>query len=328
MAITANANDDNWDDETVSSLPTRQQQPIPDFPPISGDIINDYVLEDCLKASHNCRVFVCHHNMFCEQKFVTKIGKRSESTKLGNELVYYKKLVDVSGVPKLIDYKIWPTVELKMIVIEKFDNIFSKTCGRYTKHKLSLEQLIPIAIQQIDILCDVHQCGIIHRGIKPDNFVLSADSSKVYIIDFNKSRRYIENNGRHRGYKRTEGRLPNGLPLFHSLNYHNGVRRSRRDDMESLLYCWIYLLRGSLPWSDIKRCDGQFKDYVRLVGNRVNQLSIDEICDDMPQNFAKYLLECRNYKFDEQPDYVKLRQLIAYSADDNNNNNNNNNNQK
>ena len=38
---------------------------------------------------------------------------------------------------------------------------------------------------------------------------------------------------------------------FSSIRFNRGEAASRRDDMESLIYMMLYLLKGSLPWSEM-----------------------------------------------------------------------------
>ena len=45
-------------------------------------------------------------------------------------------------------------------------------------------------IEQIEIL---HSYGIIHKDIKPDNFVLNFNNNSIKLIDFGLSDSYIEN---------------------------------------------------------------------------------------------------------------------------------------
>ena len=170
-------------------------------------------------------------------------------------------------------------VDWAMIVIEKLNPKFAKTTTRFNKQSpnMSLEELVPMAVQQITVLQFIHSRGLVHKGVKPDNFVMSEDGSKVYVIDFNKSKRYVRSDGSHVEFQRDDKR-PKGLPLFHSLNYHKGIRCSRRDDLESLGFCWIYLLKGSLPWSSLKSEDKYWPHYVRDVGLRVADTTFDDLC--------------------------------------------------
>ena len=164
-----------------------------------------------------------------------------------------------------------------MIVIERLNPIFAKTSPRFAKITISLKELVPMAVQQLSLLEFIHSKGLVHKGVKPDNFVMSDDKTKVYIIDFNKSKRYLDSEGNHVSFQ-TDNKLPKGLPLFHSLNYHKGIRSSRRDDLESLGYCWVYLLMGCLPWSKINRIKRRWSEYVRSVGYCKTNTTIEELC--------------------------------------------------
>jgi len=184
---------------------------------------------------------------------------------------------------KVLQHPDWHSVYTYwgMIVIEKLNNCFSFLSKRFSNQKLEIEKLIPMALQQISLLEYIHSKGLTHRGVKPDNFVISAkDQTKVYIIDFNRSKSYLTVDNKHCKY-RSDSNLPTGNPLFHSLNYHNGIRRTRRDDMESLGLCWVYQLKGQLPWSDILKPFDKYKhsDYIRKVGHRVRETTIEQLCE-------------------------------------------------
>eukprot|EP00826_Nyctotherus_ovalis_P045716 TRINITY_DN5088_c0_g1_i5.p1 TRINITY_DN5088_c0_g1~~TRINITY_DN5088_c0_g1_i5.p1 ORF type:complete len:304 (+),score=71.70 TRINITY_DN5088_c0_g1_i5:704-1615(+) len=96
-----------------------------------------------------------------------------------------------------------------------------------------------------------------------------------------------------------------GTARYASLNTHLGYEQSRRDDLESLGYTLIYLLKGYLPWQNISAYNR--KERYNKIKQYKMELSLAAICKKLPNEIVEYMQYCRTLKFEEKPNYQALR---------------------
>ena len=128
---------------------------------------------------------------------------------------------------------------------------------------------------------------------------------RIHIIDFGLSKQYRDpDTNIHISFR-------DGLPLIGTARYASvnaliGVELSRRDDIESLSYILIYLMRGSLPWQGTKGEKRQAR-----VREKKLSISPEVLCDGLPIAFKECLQYARSLEFSQRPDYQYLRGLFT-----------------
>lgn len=158
------------------------------------------------------------------------------------------------------------------------------------------------------ILRSVHDMGIIHRDIKPENFLLGDNGKgRLYLIDFGLSKRFIDDQGRH--IPRNTNKGFRGTLRYASLNMHQGIENSRRDDLESLGYVLIYLLKGKLPWQDL---NVQKKMKAENITRVKMKTQLSQLCNGVNNTFLEYMRQVRNLGFTETPNYDELIDLFKF----------------
>jgi casein kinase 1 len=145
----------------------------------------------------------------------------------------------------------------------------------------------------IKIVESIHKNYIVHRDIKPQNFMLRG--RELFIIDFGLSTFYIDENREHitdLGSQEITGNL-----RFLSVHIHNGSTPSRRDDLISLGYIYLYMtLRGNLPWDN----DADYS--IKHID------AIEKYCGSDLLNYLSY---CYSLGFQETPYYDGLLKIFG-----------------
>lgn len=175
--------------------------------------------------------------------------------------------------------------------------------------RLSVKTVLMLADQMISSLQYLHSRNLIHRDIKPDNFMMGVKetSNQIFVIDFGLAMFYRD--------QKTNVHIPYsehnsfaGTARYASISSLRGIGPSRRDDMEALAYVWAYLLRGGLPWMNVMANTLQDK-YKQIVSLKA-KMAPEQLFEGFPSEFSDYLKEVKALKFQDEPNYAKYRKMF------------------
>ena len=144
---------------------------------------------------------------------------------------------------------------------------------------------------------------------------LNHNSNKVYLIDFGLAKKYRSIKTLIQ-YPLTMKKKFTGTARYASINALKGYEHSRRDELESLGYIFVYFLKGKLPWQNIIAKNKEEK-YKKILEKKM-EISSEELCKDLPKEFEMFLEYNKNIKYEEKPDYKYLHNLIDKIMDENN----------
>ena len=263
-------------------------------------------------------------------KKVKKEEKEEEKKKnifaLYTELKAYQTLLDISNTMDITGSKSIPQMEIQglpkfygfgekpeyyYLAQEFLGPNLSQLLNYCGKKKFTLGTICLIAMQLLNRLEYIHKRHYLHRDINPENILIGNDENTniIYLIDFGSSKRFKNNKtNQHIPYRDYRGKKKHtvGSLGFASINAHLKLELSRRDDLISIGYTLIYLLKGMLPWHGIEDDDKNTKSFQKKM-----QIPNDVLCSGLPNEFLHYLNYCKNLKFEERPDYEFLKGLFG-----------------
>ncbi|KAL3904346.1 MAG: hypothetical protein SGILL_010105, partial [Bacillariaceae sp.] len=255
------------------------------------------------------------------------------------QLIYNTQFVGLQGkyIPKLPSSKGPPTFTdengYRLFVMERMEDTIESIVPMLLKNKPTSKSISvgPIAVRLLECVQAIHKCGNIVRDVKAENFMLARIGTKekksgtfedkvaarIRLIDLALVAQY---SSIYRSDKNSSGII--GTPLYASLNSHEGIKSSYRDDLESLGYVIAELLikissgdtSKKLPWSDGRSDDdiGSKKralvedsssEFFKLLGDKKTAAVL-----------SKYLTTVKGYSFKQRPDYEELADILRNLA--------------
>ena len=240
-------------------------------------ICNKYELLEKIGQGAFSQIFK-GRNIRTGELIAIKIEPKTATIKLlQNETRIYKYLNEIEGIriPTMKWFGV-DTANYYMVI-----SLLGKSVESFKREQpggqVSLSTVLNIGIQMIRLLESIHKAQLIHRDVKPDNFLFGKE--QLYMIDFGFCTKYKTNV--------TACKSSNliGTPKFASIAGHEFVELSRCDDLESVGYILIYLFMGELEWDQISD-----NDTIKMMKMRISENT------EIPRVFIDYLKKVKNMK--------------------------------
>tara|TARA_B100000214_G_C23942582_1_gene616427 strand:+ start:263 stop:1045 length:783 start_codon:yes stop_codon:yes gene_type:complete len=253
---------------------------------------NKYYIITTLNSGSFGKIYKAHYN---NQLYAIKESNNNLNIK--HESFIYKELKHINNIPKLFEYFV---LEKKSYMVI---NYYEETLVDYKNRMFNSMNFINNLDTKFNIILytlkDIHSCGFLHRDIKPSNICLNK-YGEPYIIDFGLSKQYIVDNN-HNIEKSITSII--GSHAFVSANILNLIEPSRRDDIYSLIFVYIYMLVQEDKISDI------FQNRFELT-NLEKKLTTTTINSNGVVNIIKILNYIKKMSYKQRPNYDYINNTL------------------
>lgn len=263
-------------------------------------------------------------NLKTDEDVAIKIeSSEIQSYQLFNESTIYSILEGGSNTPKMYWFGTFSSPKKTQVNYytqsNQTNNVMAfellgkslKTLFLQCNRRFSLKTVLMLIDQMLATIQLVHSRHFVHRDLKPENFAIGLGNkqNQVYMIDFGLAQKYRDPQTLEHKPCLSNSKAA-GTPRYTSINALKGLDQSRRDDMESLGYIWIYFLKGYLPWMGIPYNEKDPNRKYMTILHIKKHMTIEELCSELPPQFAKYFTEVRSLKYRDEPDYAGYREMF------------------
>lgn len=281
----------------------------------SDSILDKYVIKDKIGNGKFGSVYDGIHKRTKREVVLKFENGNSSLITLKNEATILRYLYDhqCRDIPSIFWFgKINNNFTL---IINKYD------CSLFefvNNNNITSEIANKIMVKIIYLFQDIHDLFVLHRDIKPHHFMIS--HGDLYLIDFGISTFYInENNSIIDNIQKTD---IIGSPNYTSYFVHKGNTYSRRDDLISIGYLYIFMLNKILPW------EGSYKNMIDDKNNNdftsiFHPLNVEitkkkeityliEYCSNIDNTIVTYLSKVYELEYYDTPNYVDYSAIFYY----------------
>jgi hypothetical protein len=159
-----------------------------------------------------------------------------------------------------------------------------------------------LAKEMLECIEELHKRGLVHRDIKPGNFLFRTDQEHLMcVIDFGLSRRFVDPvSGEVLPARESPGFV--GTCSFASIHAHDGKDLGRRDDIISWLYTIVEITERGLPWPGSKNREATYQTK--------KSATAEQLCRSLPAQFMEIYDATMRLEFEDEVDYQRFYRLL------------------
>ena len=281
------------------------------YEPQKGQVLfNKYTLVEKLGAGSFGSIYSAKEN---NNWYAIKFENKNKGQNLLENEAYIMSYLNCPRIPAVKSFGY--SGDYNVLIMELMGKSLEDLFEKIPKKKMSIRCVCNLGIQMIEIMEFIHNKHIIHRDIKPDNFVMGkgTKSKFLYLLDFGLSKKYRSSTTL-KHYPLIKRKKLTGTARYASINALNGITQSRRDDLEAIGYVLMYFLIGRLPWQGLIN-KNKDERYLRIMEVKRDTTS-EELCKGFPPEFEKYVSYTRNLEYEEDPNYSYLKNLFIKVLND------------
>jgi serine/threonine protein kinase len=236
----------------------------------------------------------------------------------------HQRKCNSKNIPKIIWYgqseipNESPTKMYSCLVLPYYDCSLKQIMKQTSRTDIPSLPLKSWMSQMLHIIQSIHQLYVIHRDLKPDNFMIK--DSQIYLIDFGISTFFIHGEtGTHVPKNQESNQEIIGSPIYASIHIHEGHKSSRRDDCIQLGYVFLYMiLGGHLPWEGIQCSDNTYSaSHILYPANQERYKQKKNLLFDGLRASVPFSLSTTNTEGDlRSPEEFGLPFLVDYETNE------------
>ena len=250
-----------------------------------------------LNNTNNLQVYLAE-KINTKQMFIIKLEQK-ESNKKGliETESYILSKIKSLGIPTIeqIGYYNQKTI---ISIQAKHGFTLSEIFDKFYRH-FNIKDITMIAIQILEKIKFIHFKNIIYFNIKLGNLYInfSRFQNIIYLTDFTRAIKCDNINSAKNSFNR------NNL-IFSSINSMKGIKIYKKDDLESLGYLLLFLLKGGLPWELLAfNLDINEEEKALQIFQIKKNYLLGILYEGIPEEFKLFINYIKNLPINHEIDY-------------------------